>query len=218
MSEKKLLIEYLPFNVDKTRINESIKHNGGKLIVSGILQRANVRNQNSRVYPKALLEKEVSRYVESEVSQNGGAGELDHPESSTVNLKNVSHRVIAMEWRGDDLYGTIEILPTPSGNILKTLFESNLRVGISSRGIGSVKPMNESDDAVEVQPDFNLIAFDFVSTPSTQGAWMKPVAGQPVVKESLEYGGLNNISRGDKIQSLVHDIICEMSGICCLNK
>ena len=93
-----------------------------------------------------------------------------------MNLNNASHNVIEMHWDGDDLLGTVEVLSTPSGNILKELFKSGIKLGISSRGLGSVEPMREGEgDTVEVQPDFELIAFDFVSNPSTHGAFMRPV-------------------------------------------
>jgi len=173
---KKLLVDVRPFEISRDKIDESIKENDGRLIVKGVLQRAESKNQNGRVYPREVLMTEVSKYLENQVSERRALGELDHPDSSVVNLNNASHNVIEMHWKGDDLLGTVEVLSTPSGNILKELFKSGIKLGISSRGLGSVEPMREGEgDTVEVQPDFELIAFDFVSNPSTHGAFMRPV-------------------------------------------
>ena len=173
---KKLLVDVRPFEISRDKINESIKENDGRLIVKGVLQRAESKNQNGRVYPREVLLKEVSKYLDEQVAERRALGELDHPDSSVVNLNNASHNVIEMHWKGDDLLGTVEVLSTPSGNILKELFKSGIKLGISSRGLGSVEPMREGEgDTVEVQPDFELIAFDFVSNPSTHGAFMRPV-------------------------------------------
>ena len=175
---KQLLVDVRPFDVSADKINESISENNGKLVVKGVLQRAESKNQNGRVYPREILLKEVAKYLENQVTERRALGELDHPESSVVNLNNASHNIIEMHWDGDDLLGTVEVLGTPSGNILKELFKSGIKLGISSRGLGSVEPVNEKDgeeDTVEVQPDFELIAFDFVSNPSTHGAFMRPV-------------------------------------------
>ena len=175
---KKLLVDVRPFEISRQKIDESIKENDGRLIVKGVLQRAESKNQNGRVYPREVLMTEVSKYLENQVSERRALGELDHPDSSVVNLNNASHNVIEMHWDGDDLLGTVEVLSTPAGNILKELFKSGIKLGISSRGLGSVEPMRESegdDGTVEVQPDFELIAFDFVSNPSTHGAFMRPV-------------------------------------------
>ena len=172
---KDLIVDYIPFEVTPEQINESIKQNGGKLVVHGVLQRANAKNQNGRVYPREILERESGKYTKEFVKQKRALGELDHPDSSVVNLNNVSHNILEMHWKGDDLEGTVEVLGTPAGNILKELFKSGIKLGISSRGLGSVKEMNEEEgDTVEVQPDFELIAFDFVSNPSTHGAFLSP--------------------------------------------
>ena len=173
---RQLIVDYLPFEVGPDQINEAMKENNGKLVVKGVLQRADTKNQNGRVYPKEILMREAKKYSEGFVKQKRAMGELDHPDSSVVNLNNASHNVIEMHWKGDDLLGTVEVLSTPSGNILKELFKSGIKLGISSRGLGSVEPMREAEgDTVEVQPDFELIAFDFVSNPSTHGAFMRPV-------------------------------------------
>ena len=196
---KKLLVDVRPFDISRNKIDESIKENNGKLVVKGVLQRAESKNQNGRVYPREVLLKEVGKYLENQVTERRALGELDHPESSVVNLNNASHNVIEMHWDGDDLLGTVEVLSTPSGNILKELFKSGIKLGISSRGLGSVEPVNEKngeDGTVEVQPDFELIAFDFVSNPSTHGAFMRPV-NEGVEKQKPE----------TKIESIINSIM-----------
>jgi len=176
MSSKQLLVEYTTFEVTPQQINESLSENDGRLIVNGVLQRAESKNQNGRVYPKETLMREAKKYAEGFIAEKRALGELDHPDSSVVNLNNVSHNVLDMNWKGDDLVGTVEVLGTPSGNILKELFKAGIRLGISSRGMGSVKEVfSEGDNTLEVQPDFELIAFDFVSNPSTHGAFLSPV-------------------------------------------
>ena len=136
---KKLLVDYLPFEVEPDQINESMKENNGKLVVRGVLQRAESKNQNGRVYPKDILVREAKKYTDEFINERRAMGELDHPESSVVNLQNVSHNVRKMHFEGDNLLGTVEILTTPSGNILRELFKSGIKLGISSRGMGSVK-------------------------------------------------------------------------------
>ena len=196
---KQLLVDVRPFNISADKINESISENNGKLVVKGVLQRAESKNQNGRVYPREVLLKEVGKYLEHQVTERRALGELDHPESSVVNLNNASHNVIEMHWDGDDLMGTVEVLSTPAGNILKELFKSGIKLGISSRGLGSVEPIKEDgEDTVEVQPDFELIAFDFVSNPSTHGAFMRPVneSVQPKTPENNIEKIINSIMRG----------------------
>ena len=191
--DKQLLVDYTPFEVSPTQINESLTQNNGKLIVSGVLQRAEAKNQNGRVYPKETLMREAKKYSAEFIKERRALGELDHPDSSVVNLNNVSHNVLEMGWSGDDLVGKVEVLSTPSGNILKELFKSGIKLGISSRGMGSVKEvMGEADQTLEVQPDFELIAFDFVSNPSTHGAFLSPVNES---KSALSQNRFTNIER-----------------------
>ena len=197
----KLLVEYMPFKPIGS-INES---NGarygvpGALIVQGVLQRAGSKNQNGRVYPKNILARECQKYQREYIDQNRALGELDHPESSVVNLNNVSHNVLKIFWEGDDLKGTIQILDTPSGKILKSLFEAGITLGISSRGLGSVKELR-NEGTVEVQEDFELICWDFVSNPSTHGAYVRPI------NESVQQQTKNKY---DKVNNLITSILCE---------
>ena len=196
--DKKLLVDYLPFEINRERIDESIKENNGRLIVKGVLQRAEAKNQNGRIYPKPVLERESKKYDENFISEKRALGELDHPDSSVVNLNNASHNITEMHWDDNDLIGTVEVLGTPSGNILKELFKAGIKLGISSRGLGSVKEMTEDDgDTLEVQPDFELIAFDFVSNPSTHGAFMYPM------NESKQ----SSVTPMTKIERIVNDIM-----------
>ena len=199
---KKLLVDYLPFEVEPDQINESRKENGGKVIVRGVLQRAESKNQNGRVYPKDILVREAKKYTDEFINQRRAMGELDHPESSVVNLQNVSHNVRKMHFEGDNLMGEVEVLPTPSGNILKELFKAGIKLGISSRGMGSVETVNENGaEAQEVQPDFELIAFDFVSNPSTHGAFMYPV------NESVDKTQDRSCDEYCKVESIINDIM-----------
>ena len=192
----KLLIETRLF---EGRVNED---SHGRTIVKGILQRAGAPNQNERVYPKEILMREAKKY-ETLIKERRALGELDHPDSSVVNLNNVSHNILDMAWKGDDLVGTVEVLGTPAGNILKELFKSGIKLGISSRGLGSVKELSEND-TVEVQPDFELIAFDFVSNPSTHGAFLSPT-NEGKLNESV--GTRQGVCCHDcKIEELINDI------------
>ena len=197
---KQLIVDYIPFEILPEQISESMKENNGKLVVKGVLQRADTKNQNGRVYPKEILMREAKKYFKNFINQKRAMGELDHPESSVVNLANVSHNITEMNWNGDDLVGTVEVLNTPAGNILKELFKGGIKLGISSRGMGSVEAMNEDGDSQEVQNDFELIAFDFVSNPSTHGAFMYPMheGVEPKVVRDTKYG---------KVEAVINDIL-----------
>lgn len=211
---KQLLIEYMSFKPSPQVLSEAIKRPSKNLVVEGLVQRANAKNQNGRVYPREVLLREVDKYMKGPIAENRALGELDHPESSVINLKNACHNILDLWWEGDDLVGKIEVLPTPSGNILKELFLNNITVGISSRGMGSVQPLGEG--TVEVQDDFELLCWDFVSTPSTYGAFMKPVGlTEGVINENKNYN-FKNHSKYETANSLLYDIVCTQTGICCL--
>ena len=193
---KNLLIETQLF---EGKINED---SSGRTIVKGILQRAEAPNQNERVYPKEILMREAKKY-ETLIKERRALGELDHPESSVINLKNVSHNVREIHWEGNDLMGTVEILPTPSGNILKELLKAGILLGISSRGMGSVEPRNNG--GVTVGDDFELIGWEFVSNPSTHGAFMTPMNESKQVKVDEVCGNYC------KAHDLIREIITELS-------
>lgn len=203
---KELIVEYMPFSLSPEQINEATTNPGGKLIVRGVMQRAEARNQNNRIYPKAILQREAVKYTKNFIEQKRALGELDHPDSSVVNLNNVSHNVLEMKWVGNELHGVVEILPTPSGQTLAAILKSGVTVGISSRGVGSVKEIREegaSKPALLIQDDFELIAFDFVSNPSTHGAFMHQVS-ESVRKEAEQFNSIN---------SMISEILCDLGKI-----
>ena len=206
---KQLLIEYATFTPTK-RLNEGIASKTGNMLVSGLVQACDKPNANRRIYPHEILHQQVEKYIQGPIAENRALGELDHPESSVVNLKNVSHNIVRLYWEGKDLYGDIEILPTPSGNILRELFKNNITVGISSRAMGSVTPIGEG--LVQVEDDLDLICWDFVSQPSTYGAYMKPVSG---LRESVDMT-INHSSKYAKANRMISEIICTVSGECCI--
>ena len=203
---KNLIVDYIPFEITRKQVNEAIKENDGKLVVRGVLQRAEAKNQNGRVYPSKILQREAKNYNENFIKQKRALGELDHPDSSVVNLANVSHNITEMHFEGDNLIGTVEILTTPSGNILRELFKNGIKLGISSRGLGSVETVTEGPDDQPVQKvgqDFELIAFDFVSNPSTHGAFMYPM------NESVDKNQKTGRTCGEycKVESIINDIM-----------
>jgi len=189
-----LLIETNLFQPTVGLISEGKTSKRGLPLVEGILATAEVKNGNGRYYPKALWEREISKYMDS-VKENRALGELDHPETTVINLKNVSHNITDIWWNGDHIMGKIEILPTPSGNILKALIESNITVGVSSRGTGSLKA---GGTVMEVQDDFDLLCWDFVSTPSNPGSYMH------VINESID----SSTKDYTKVNQIIKEILC----------
>ncbi len=194
---KSLLIETHLF---EAKIKEE---SNGTFLVKGILQRAGAPNQNNRRYPKEILERECKKYQQL-ISERRALGELDHPDSPVINLKNVSHNIREIWWEGDDVCGTVEILSTPSGNILKELLKNNIRLGISSRGLGSVN--EQRDGTVMVQDDFELVGWDFVSNPSTHGAFMAPINESKQWKKIADECG-----KWCKAHDLMREIIVELN-------
>jgi hypothetical protein len=173
---------------------EKVFVKGGGMMLTGVMQRADAKNGNGRVYPENVLRREVENYKKL-VTENRALGELDHPDESVINLKNASHIVTDIWWNGKDVMGKVKVLTTPSGQILKSLVESGVKLGISSRGLGSVK---EKAGLTYVEDDFQLICFDFVSEPSTVGAFMS-------LSESKKAPNIFN--KSDKINRLLNDII-----------
>ena len=201
---KNLIVEYMPFKPVGSLTEQSGAAYGipGGFVVQGVLQRAGAKNQNGRVYPRQILERECRRYQQEYIDQHRALGELDHPESSVVNLNNVSHNVLKIWWKGDDLMGAVQILETPSGKILKELFKVGITLGISSRGLGSVKELR-SEGVVEVQDDFELICWDFVSNPSTHGAFMRPTSMNESANKSIQ------LNKYNKVNDIITSILCE---------
>tara|TARA_B110000495_G_scaffold99934_1_gene86396 strand:- start:804 stop:1400 length:597 start_codon:yes stop_codon:yes gene_type:complete len=194
---RQVLIETQAFNAKPVSLTESIAPSGNPL-VEGILATAEVKNGNGRYYSKDLWEREINNYRVL-VDENRATGELDHPESSIINLKNVSHIIREMWWDGDQVMGKIEVLPTTSGNILKALIENNVQVGVSSRGMGSLE---DKGGVLEVQDDFELLCWDFVSTPSNPGSYMHLTEGKEIQEDKYL-----------KVNTLLSEILCA-NGTC----
>jgi hypothetical protein len=194
---KQVLIETQLFSPKPIKLTEGTTVNGNPL-VEGILATVEVKNGNGRYYARKLWERELEKYMQS-VNENRALGELDHPDSSIINLKNVSHNIKKVWWDGDNILGAIEILPTPSGNILKALIDSGVTIGVSSRGMGSLE---QRGNVMEVQEDFELLCWDFVSTPSNPGSWMYPI--KSTMNESL----IKDINKYSRINSIVTEILC----------
>lgn len=195
---KSLLIETRPFNVSPVALTEG-KSVSGNPLVEGILATVEIKNGNGRYYSKELWDREIGKY-NILVKERRACGELDHPDSQIINLKNVSHNISKIWWDGDNVMGAIELLPTPSGNILKALISAGIKVGVSSRGMGSLKQVGE---VLEVQDDFELLCWDFVSTPSNPGSFMTP----------LNEGKISSIDSYSKINSIITEILCA-NGTC----
>ena len=188
------------------RLTETEKRNisNGAVYLVGICQKAGTKNGNGRVYRKETLQREIENYQKA-IGERRSLGELDHPDDSVINLKNASHLVTKMWWDGDSVMGKIEVLDTPSGKILKELVKSGVKLGISSRGLGSVK---ESNGETIVEDDFQLICFDMVSEPSTPNAFLAPQRGAGISVSMPET--INKyISEGkdNKIDSLIDSIL-----------
>ena len=187
---KKLLIETHTVNISPSQLNENVSKENGNLVVEGILATCEVKNGNGRYYKKELWDREMDKYQEL-INERRSLGELDHPESQVINLQNVSHLVTDWNWDGDNIMGKIEILPTPSGNILKELIKNGVTVGVSSRGMGSLE---QNGNVMEVQDDFELLCWDFVSTPSNPGSFMG-VLQEGKTHQITDYTTVNNIIR-----------------------
>ena len=208
MSDKVLLREYYALcegGVCQDLLTEEEKRfvSSGGMILSGKLQEADVQNGNGRIYPYKVLMREIETYKKL-VKESRALGELDHPDDSVINLKNASHLVNKMWWDGDSVMGKIEVLSTPSGNILKDLIKAGVKLGISSRGLGSVK--QEKGNTI-VEDDFQLICFDMVSEPSTPGAFLSPSKGPSTIKMDPGLNVYLNETKNDKIDNLIDSIL-----------
>tara|TARA_B100000214_G_scaffold371382_1_gene347668 strand:+ start:3934 stop:4551 length:618 start_codon:yes stop_codon:yes gene_type:complete len=200
MSKKLQVINsYATFDYTPEMIKESRELNDGKVLMKGILQKAETVNQNGRIYPKAILEREIRNYQKF-IQESRALGECDHPDSSVVELKNVSHIIREAYLDGDVVYGTVELLDTPCGKILQSLVESGVKLGISSRGVGSTKRQGQYQI---VQDDFQLICWDFVSEPSTPGAFVMREGKEMITEEALD-AFFNN---SDKVDRIFNDIL-----------
>ena len=203
MSDKVLLREYYALceggycqDLLTEEEKRDIKENKAWYL-TGILQKGNTKNGNGRKYPSHVLEREMKNY-DMLIKQRRAFGELDHPDTSVVDLKNASHMVTRYWMDGDTVMGAIKILDTPCGEIVKGIVKSGGQVGISSRGLGSV--VNESNGTSIVQEDFTLICFDIVADPSTPGAFMNPQK----IRESKE---LKVHDKDYRVNSILNSIL-----------
>ena len=221
---RKPLTEPMSFNYRiQTKLNEgldmnsnfdveNVKLGGQPLILTGILQKANVINQNGRIYPRNVLEREINNYKKF-INERRSCGELDHPEQSVVEFKNVSHRVVDVWWEGNVVMGSIEILPTSKGKEVAALVQAKVKIGVSSRGVGSTK---KDGDYLVVQDDFQLICWDIVTEPSTPMAFVAPGEGVQSIDDIYDYSSANesvqtgktliNDTKANKIKSILKTI------------
>jgi len=191
---KNILVETQLF---KPQILNEGKVSTSDFIVEAPLATVDKPNGNGRYYSRDLWEREINNYISGPIKEGRSTGELDHSDDEVINLKNISHLITKVWWDGDNIMGRIKILPTPSGNILRTLIENKVLVGVSSRGLGSVE---EKGELLEVQDDFSLICWDFVSTPSNANSWVKPV-----LNENKLY--LKQQNKYNKVNKIISDII-----------
>jgi len=198
MNDRTLLTEWLAFDYSREQINESRELHDGKIVMKGILQKADTLNQNGRVYPEDILSREVRNYQKF-IKENRALGECDHPDSSVVELKNASHIIREARMDGKICYGIVELLDTPNGKILQSLVESGVTLGISSRGVGSTRAEGDYD---VVQDDFQLICWDFVSEPSTPGAFMMK-EGRDFSRKDLN----QHFTKSDRVFRIFNDIL-----------
>ena len=192
-----LLKEWTALKYTPDVVKESRALNGGKVLLKGIIQRADTLNQNGRIYPRGILEREIINYQKF-IRENRALGECDHPDTSVVELKNASHLIKEARMEGDNVFGVVELLDNPSGKILQSLVESGVTLGISSRGVGSTR---QQGSALIVQEDFQLICFDIVSEPSTPGAF---------INESKQFTRTDlkqTFNKTDRIDRIFNEII-----------
>ncbi len=197
-NEKRLLREWYAVEYKPELITEARKKNG-KITLKGIIQKAETKNQNGRIYPRHILQREVENYMKA-IRERRAVGELDHPERSTVNLSEVSHLVVEAKWDGDNVLGEIEVLPTPKGKILADLLEAGVMIGISSRGVGSTDKRRTNEGDVDmVNDDYQIICWDVVSEPSTPGAYLHE-------GRSLDLDPKQTWNRADRIWRALNEI------------
>ena len=165
--------------------------------IEGIFMQAEQKNRNGRIYPKDVMVKAVNKYDDEQVSKGRAVGELNHPEGPTVNLDKVSHKIESLHWEGNDVMGKATILETPMGKIVKGLLDGGVNLGVSTRGMGSLKNGN---NAMIVQPDFMLNAVDIVQDPSAPSAFVNGVM------EGVEWVWNNGIIEAQTIEQMETEI------------
>ena len=196
MTKKYVLQEFMNLDYSDDLLTEEEREGnkqGLHLVLAGKIQAAGTKNGNGRIYPKPILEREMKNYTKL-VREGRAIGELDHPDSSVVELKNASHLITEVWWDGDDVMGKLKILETPAGQVAKQLVKGGVQLGISSRGLGSTR---QEGGTTMVEDDFQLLCFDLVSEPSTNGAFL--VAEGKEVKTHL--------TKADRINRALNDIL-----------
>ena len=191
----KLITEYT--ETDVQCIVEK-KEDGSKThVIEGVFMQAESKNRNGRVYPKAIMESAVNKYVDEQVSKNRAVGELNHPEGPTVNLDKVSHMITDLNFEGNDVMGKARILDTPMGNIVKGLLEGGVQLGVSTRGMGSLE---ERNGTMYVKDDFMLNTVDIVQDPSAPNAFVNGIM------EGVEWVWNNGIIEPQEIEKIETEI------------
>lgn len=174
------------------------KTNGKKnLYIEGVFMQADKKNRNGRIYEKKILESAVNKYVKEQVSQGRAVGELNHPEGPTVNLDKVSHKITNLEFQGNDVIGKASILKTPMGQIVEGLLEGGVKLGVSSRGMGTLE--NRRDGAY-VRNDFMLASVDIVQDPSAPSAFVNGIM------EGVDWVWDNGILKPQEIELIETEI------------
>tara|TARA_A100001515_G_scaffold144127_1_gene147255 strand:- start:122 stop:718 length:597 start_codon:yes stop_codon:yes gene_type:complete len=196
MTKKYVLQEFMNLDYSDDLLTEEEREgnkSGVHLVLAGKIQAAGKKNGNGRIYPKPILEREMKNYTKL-VREGRAIGELDHPDSSVVELKNASHLITEVWWDGDDVMGKLKILETPAGQVAKQLVKGGVQLGISSRGLGSTR---QEGGTTMVEDDFQLLCFDLVSEPSTNGAFL--------VSEGKEVK--THLTKADRINRALNDIL-----------
>lgn len=165
--------------------------------IEGVFMQSEAKNRNGRIYPKAIMEGAVDKYVTEQVSQNRAVGELNHPEGPTVNLDKVSHKITELSWKGNDVVGKAQVLDTPMGNIVKGLLEGGVQLGVSTRGMGSLE---EKNGIMFVKDDFVLNTVDIVQDPSAPTAFVNGIM------EGVEWVWNNGIIEPQVIERMETEI------------
>jgi len=207
MTKQKSVIvsDPIPIKLSPRAINESISQKEGRMVFPTILQRADAKNENTRIYRRPILEREISAYVEGPIAEKRAYGELDHSDKMVVEFKNTCLHINEIWWEGDEIWGLVEVLDTPSGKILQECLKKGFSVGISSRGIGSVTELDEG--TVEVDDDYSLLCWDAVTNPSTHGAFFQ--TNKEKIHESKEI-----VKTTNKVDEVLTDILCMNLGVC----
>ena len=196
----KLITEHLDDNIGY--IVEEDKKTGKKnFYIEGVMLQTEVKNKNGRVYPRSIMEKEVKRYTKEYINQKRAYGELGHPEGPTINLERTSHLIESLKQDGDNFVGRAKVLSTPMGEIVKSLIQEGARLGVSSRGMGSLKSSQRQDGAQLVQSDFQLAtAADIVADPSAPDAFVNGVM------EGVEWVWDNGVIKARKVEEWKHEM------------